>query len=90
MDYVIFQGQKFKMGYTYYDLRTKKFNSLILDQKNIKSIEQIEGLEELTELEYLELRGNQISEIKGLDTLVNLKVLYLQETQNLYFKILLI
>lgn len=50
---------------------------LKLNNLEIEDIGDIKRLQELSYLEYLELRGNKIKEIKCLDSLINVKSLYL-------------
>lgn len=60
---------------------------LDLSKKDISDIEQIEGLALLTNLKELDLSGNYITEIKGLESLLNLETLKLDAKLNEYERV---
>ncbi|MFX1390765.1 MAG: leucine-rich repeat domain-containing protein [Promethearchaeota archaeon] len=68
--YIIYKGNIFFPSHF-----QPEFN---LSNKNIDDIKNLKNLENFTYLEKLNLNYNQITQIQGLDKLVNLKALYLQ------------
>ncbi|MBA7657683.1 hypothetical protein ES703_65623 [subsurface metagenome] len=71
MDHVIYKGEKFKVSiiYQYSGLERIPLKHLELRKRGINSISEIEGLSQLKELQSLNLWGNNITEIKGLEEL---------------------
>jgi len=58
VDGVIYNRKKFKV----------KNDRLFLANLGIKDISEIQGLESLTDLQWLDLSGNKIHKIKGLES----------------------